>query len=85
VTVSPAAPPTPVLPPGSFSIATGGVPTFTGIATVSGYTYYLVWKNNWTDASWTPIMPGTVSTGSPITLTDPSPSPTRRFYRIEAQ
>jgi hypothetical protein len=84
VTASPAAPPTPVLPATSFSML-GGVPTFTGIATVSGYTYYLVWKNNLTDASWTRITPGTVSTGSPITLTDPSPSQQHRFYRIEVQ
>ena len=84
VTVLPTPPPTPVLPASSLSIP-GGVPTFSGIATVSGYTYYLVWKNNLTDANWTAITPGTVSTGSPITLADPSPSPQRRFYRIEAQ
>ena len=79
-----APPPTPVLPPSSFSIQ-GGMPTFKDIPTVAGYTYYLVWKNALTDASWTPITPGTVSTGVPITLTDPSPSPQGRFYRIEAQ
>jgi hypothetical protein len=73
-----------VLPASSLSIP-GGVPTFTGIATVSGYTYYLVWTDSLTDPSWTPITPGTVSTGSPITLTDPSPSATQRFYRLEAQ
>lgn len=83
VTVLPA-PPAPVLPVTSFS-RPGGVPTFTGVATVSGYTYYLVWKNDLTDASWTRITPGTVSTGSAITLTDPSPSPQHRFYRIEVQ
>jgi hypothetical protein len=26
-----------------------------------------------------------VSTGADMTVTDPSPSPTARFYRIEAQ
>lgn len=77
--------PTPVLPAGSLSMP-GGVPTFTGIPTVAGYTYYLVWKNNLTDAGWTRITPGTPSTGQPITLTDPTTSlPQHRFYRIEAQ
>ena len=84
VTVLASPPPTPVLPASSLSLP-GGVPTFTGIATVSGYTYYLVWKNDLTDASWTPILSGTISTGSPITLTDPSPAATHRFYRVEDQ
>ena len=83
VTVLPPAP-APVLPTSSFS-RPGGVPTFTGIATVSGYTYYLVWKNNLTDASWTPITPGTTGTGGAITLTDPSPNAQHRFYRIATQ
>jgi len=83
VTVLPP-PSAPALPTASFS-RPGGVPTFTGIATLSGYTYYLVWKNNLTDTNWTPITPGTVGTGSPMTFTDSSPNPQHRFYRIEAE
>jgi hypothetical protein len=47
--------------------------------------YYLVWKKDLTDASWTRVMPGTAGDGNPHNLTDPAPDPARRFYRIEAQ
>jgi hypothetical protein len=80
----PLTPPTPVLPPGSFSMP-GGTPTFTGIATESGWTYYLVWKKALTDSTWTRVTPGTAGDGNPHDFTDTTPDPAQRFYRLEVQ
>ena len=86
VTVQLPPPPTPTLPPGSFSIATGGVPTFSNVPTTAGYTYWLTYKNNLTDAAWIRI--GTTGTagGGNKTFTDTlTPYPAQRFYRLEVQ
>jgi autotransporter-associated beta strand protein len=69
VTVAPAVPPTPTLPPGSISIATGGVPTFSNVPTTAGYTYWLTYKNSLTDAAWTRIGTATAGGGNK-TFTD---------------
>jgi autotransporter-associated beta strand protein len=85
VTVQPPTPPTPTLPPGSFSIATGGVPTFTDVPTTVGYTYWLTYKNSLTDAAWTRIGTGTAGGGNKTFTDTVTPYPAHRFYRLEVQ
>jgi hypothetical protein len=88
-------PPPPVLPPGGFTGAPGS-PTFTW-HTAAGWHYRVVYSAtaNAPLNTWTPVIipvtyPGpngwsaAVSTGADMTLVDPSPSTTQRFYRIEA-
>ena len=73
-----------VIPSGGFTMP-GGVPTVT-IPSVTGTNYRLVCKNALTDATWTVIgTTWTPGTGSNITLTDPTPNPAGRFYRVEVQ
>jgi hypothetical protein len=64
-----------------------GVPTFTGVPTVSGHTYWLVYKDNLAGpGTWTQLGSGWLSDGSPHTLTDTTtPLPAARFYRLEKQ
>jgi autotransporter-associated beta strand protein len=92
VTVTPPVPPTPVWSSSAITMS-GGVPTFT-FATVAGYKYRLVYKNNLTDASWTVVINppnypspdgwGAVSTGTPATISDPGAvGQSKRFYRVE--
>jgi hypothetical protein len=80
--------------PGSSITYSGGTPSFT-FATVAGYKYRLVYKNELTDTTWQPVInppnnPGpdgwsAVSTGAPITISDPGAAGVpRRFYRAEA-
>jgi hypothetical protein len=53
---------------------------------VSGFTYWLAYKNNLTDSSWTRIGAGTPGTGGNLILTDTvAPYPAQRFYRLEVQ
>lgn len=85
VTVQPPAPPTPTLPPSSFSIATGGVPTFTDVPTTTGYTYWLTYKNRLMDAAWIRIGPGTAGGGYKTFADTVTPYPAYRFYRLEVQ
>jgi autotransporter-associated beta strand protein len=85
VTVQPPTPPTPTLPPGSFSIATGGVPTFSNVPTTAGYTYWLTFKNILTDAAWTRIGTGTAGGGNKTFTDTVTPYPAQRFYRLEVQ
>jgi autotransporter-associated beta strand protein len=80
-----AAPPTPTLPPGSFSIAPGWVPTFTNVPTTAGYTYWLTYKNNLADATWTRIGAGTAGGGNKTFADTVTPYPASRFYRLEVQ
>jgi hypothetical protein len=84
VTVQPA-PPTPTLPPGSFSIATGGVPTFSNVPSTAGYTYWLTYKNSLTDAAWIRIGTGTAGGGNKTFTDTVTPYPAQRFYRLEVQ
>lgn len=62
----------------------GGVPTFT-IQTLANHSYRLIYKDSLSDASWTALGTATPGTGSAITLTDTTASPTtaHRFYRIQ--
>jgi autotransporter-associated beta strand protein len=85
VTVQPPAPPTPTLPPGSFSIATGGVPTFTDVPTTAGYTYWLTYKNHLPDPVWIRIGAGTAGGGNKTFTDTVTPYPAYRFYRLEVQ
>jgi len=80
-----ATPPAPTLPPGSLSMSTG-TPTFTAVPTVSGYTYWLAYKDSLTALTWTRLGTGWLSDGSSHTFTDPTtPLPAARFYRLEVQ
>jgi len=85
VTVQPPTPPTPTLPPGSFSIATDGAPTFTDVPTTAGYTYWLTYKNHLTDATWIRIGAGTAGGGNKTFIDTVIPYPPHRFYRLEVQ
>ena len=85
VTVAPAVPPTPTLPPGGFSIAPGGMPTFSNVPTTAGYTYWLAYKNSLTDATWTRIGTGTAGGGNKTFTDTVTPYPAQRFYRLEVQ
>ena len=85
VTVQLPPPPTPTLPPGSFSISTGGVPTFTDVPTMAGYTYWLTYKNSLTDAAWIRIGTGTAGGGNKTFTDSVTPYPAYRFYRLEIQ
>ena len=78
----------PVLSANSLTVP-GGVPSFVILNSLSGHQYTLVYKNNLTDLSWTPL-PGLgtlVGTGGTITLVDTNAiiSQTQRFYRIQMQ
>ncbi|HOB99691.1 MAG TPA: autotransporter-associated beta strand repeat-containing protein [Verrucomicrobiota bacterium] len=85
VTVQPPTPPTPTLPPGSFSIATGGVPTFTDVPTTAGYTYWLTYKNHLADSIWIRVGAGTAGGGNKAFIDTVTPYPAYRFYRLEVQ
>ncbi|GEM_PF-3314927 len=80
-----APPPPPTLPPGSFSIATSGVPTFTDVPTAVGYTYWLTYKNRLMDAAWTRIGAGTAGGGNKTFTDTVTPYPAYRFYRLEVE
>ena len=84
VTVQPP-PPTPTLPPGSFSISVGGVPMFNNVPTTVGYTYWLAYKNSLTDAGWTRIGTGIAGGGNKTFTDNVTPYPAHRFYRLEVQ
>jgi len=47
-----------------------------------GFNYTLQYKNFLTDPSWTSITPSVPGTGGVITLSDPSPAISSRFYRV---
>ena len=84
VTVGSITPPTPTLPPGSFTATVP--PTFTAVPTVAGYTYWLTYKDSLSASTWTRIGTGWLSDGSAHTFIDTTtPLPAARFYRLEAQ
>ncbi|MCX6930349.1 MAG: hypothetical protein NT154_45145, partial [Verrucomicrobia bacterium] len=80
-----APPPTPTLPPGGFSIAPGGMPTFTDVPTTAGYTYWLTYKDNLADATWARIGTETAGGGNKTFTDTVTPYPAQRFYRLEVQ
>jgi autotransporter-associated beta strand protein len=66
----------------------GGVPTFDVPNTVSSSQYTLVYKDNLTNPSWTPLTGSGTGTGNggTLRLNDPTPTgslPAHRFYRLE--
>lgn len=85
VTVATVVPPPPTLPPGSLNLGSDGVPTFTDVPTTAGYTYWLAYKNNLTDATWTRIGAGTTGGGNRTFTDTVTPYPAYRFYRLEVQ
>lgn len=85
VTVQPAQPPTPVLPPSSFRIAAGGVPTFADVPTTAGHTYWLTYKNDLSNPVWIRIGAGTPGGGNKTFIDTVTPYPAYRFYRLEVQ
>jgi hypothetical protein len=77
-----------VLPPSyeppnltGFYIAPGGAPTLT-FETVPGHVYRVEYKDELTAAAWTPVGQEVMATDSQWVVTDPSPAPLQRFYRI---
>ena len=85
VTVVPALPSAPTLPTDSFSLTSGGVPTFTDVPTTAGYTYWLTYKNKLTDPTWTRIGTGTAGGGNKTFIDTVTPYPAYRFYQLEVQ
>jgi hypothetical protein len=55
--------------------------TWTGIA---GKKYRLQFKNNWTDAEWTDLVPDVIASGSTASGTNALDSVSQRFYRVLA-
>jgi hypothetical protein len=80
----PTPPPIPELP-GRAITTPGGVPTFK-FTPPAGFKYRMVWKNELTDDSWTPLGDWSpTSTGAEMTLTDTiAGGQPHRFYRLEA-
>jgi len=54
------------------------------VATDTGKTYLLEYKNSFNDTTWT-TLPGVAGDGTVKNLTDPSATVSRRFYRVEVQ
>ncbi len=85
--------PLPLTLPVSGVVVSGGVPALT-FPTVAGYKYRLLYVDDLASATWLPVISppnnpepdgwSAVSTGAPITITDPSASGrSERFYRLE--
>jgi len=80
--------------PVSGLVVTGGVPSF-NFATTAGYKYRVVYKADLTTPAWLPVISppnnpapdgwSAVSTGAPMTITDPGATGSpHRFYRLQA-
>jgi hypothetical protein len=54
--------------------------TWTSLA---GKNYRLQYKENWTDASWTDLLPDVSATGATAMGTNAVDTATQRFYRVE--
>ena len=65
----------------AFNPAKNGTSFSVSVSTRSGHVYRLEHKTSLADTSWTPL-PLAAGTGAILTLTDPSASDSRRFYRI---
>jgi hypothetical protein len=52
------------------------------LSATAGKTYRAEYKNNLTDAEWTPIEPGTVAEGSTVAISIPLGSEPHRFFRV---
>ena len=55
------------------------------MTTAPGLTYQLEYKNDLTDATWTPLPPPLPAGATTLILTDSNSPATKRFYRIQAQ
>jgi hypothetical protein len=55
------------------------------MTTAPGLTYQLEYKNDLTDATWTPLPPPLPVGATTLILTDSNSPATKRFYRIQAQ
>lgn len=56
--------------------------TTVSFTTMSGRIYTLQYKNSLSDASWTSLPGPTTGTGSVMSITDSTPQPPTRFYRV---
>ena len=72
-----------VQPPLQFSSITpnGSAINFT-FNSLPGQSYQLEYKNNLGDSQWTLLGSPVAGTGNPLNLTDNSPLPSQRFYRL---
>jgi hypothetical protein len=50
--------------------------------TCPGHTYRLEYNDNLTTSAWTPLTGNLFATGTELVVSDPTPSPDHRFYRI---
>ncbi len=69
-----------VLPP--LTITVTGDTISISLASQPGLNYTLLYKDNLSDPDWTPLPNSIPGTGDTITLQDPAPSPTNRFYCV---
>jgi len=75
----------------SFTYATGGSPTCKFLSAGTGYQYRMVYKtdladtnpSNWTDVAGTETWTDGAAVGVEMTLTDPAPSGSQRFYEVQ--
>ena len=70
----------PVLPPVSISVS--GTSVAVSLQSETGLNYTLQYKDTLADPACIPILPEVPGTGGTIILTDPSPSPSGRLYRV---
>ncbi len=69
---------------GIVSISRGPSTVLVSVLSSAGATYVLEYKNNLLDTQWASIAPPTAGTGGLITLVDPLPGSSNRFYRVRA-
>jgi hypothetical protein len=72
-------------PPVITVISRPGVSVSIEMTTAPGLTYQLEYKNDLTDATWTPLPPPLPAGATTLILTDSNSPATKRFYRIQAQ
>jgi hypothetical protein len=65
----------------AFSLTSTGSPTV-AFDTALGHTYRVQYKDNLSFPVWTPLTADLFATTTNLVITDPAPSPYRRYYRI---
>jgi hypothetical protein len=68
------------LPP--ITLTVSGTNFSVSLTSETGLNYTLQYTDDLAAPNWTSILPSTPGTGGIIHLSDPSPSPTARFYRV---
>jgi hypothetical protein len=67
------------------SISFENYPSRVNVTVVPGVWYVLEYKGELTEPEWQALPPAVLSQGTTLTLDDPTPRATQRFYRVRAQ